>query len=152
MVRTEVGSPYWSFDPLLVVMALVKARGPRWFGFSLLCILNSFNGVRPSFSVCRVFGALTVMILGLYGVCLTHKYAFIPADSLADTCLEAFSVLSISKRTSLLICIFPATSPRLLVCSLTDFARWGAVIVLGVNLLVFPTSSERELRHTLVSP
>ena len=27
---------------------------------------------------------------------------------------------------------------------------WGAAIVLGVNVLVWPTSSERELRHTLV--
>lgn len=32
-----------------------------------------------------------------------------------------------------------------------NIIRWGAAIVLSVNLFILPTSSERELRQTLVS-
>ncbi|KAF8507686.1 hypothetical protein BU17DRAFT_57210 [Hysterangium stoloniferum] len=84
------------FAVIVYFLALVKARGPRWLPFSLLCILNSFNGV-----------SILPYILG---------------NTFSSTYLIAY---------------------------LTSYL-WGAGIVLSVNILVFPRSSERELRQTLV--
>ncbi|KAF8488906.1 hypothetical protein JB92DRAFT_1405681 [Gautieria morchelliformis] len=83
------------FAVMIYLMALVKAIGQRWFGFSLLFILQSFNGIYTSYLLGGVFSPLY----------LKAYY-------------EAY--------------------------------LWGGVIVLAVNWLVFPKSSERELRQTLV--
>ncbi|KAF8585693.1 hypothetical protein K439DRAFT_1660110 [Ramaria rubella] len=84
------------FAIIIYIMALIKSRGPRWFGFSLLCILNCFNGIYTSYLLGGVFNPIY----------LTAYY-------------ESY--------------------------------LWGAAIVLAVNLLVLPKSSERVLRETLVS-
>ena len=76
-------------------MSLVKARGIRWFGFSLLAILMAFNGIYTSILLGGVF---------------SPKY------------LEEYLIAYL----------------------------WGGAITLGVNILVLPMSSERELRKTLV--
>lgn len=75
-------------------LAVIKAKGPRYFGFSLLAIVMSFNGIYTSILEKRTF----------------NKYY-----------LESY---------------------------LVGYAIGGA-IVLSVNLLIFPHSSERELREML---
>ncbi|KAF8591763.1 hypothetical protein K439DRAFT_1326105 [Ramaria rubella] len=84
------------FAIIVYIMVLIKSRGPRWFGFSLLCILNCFNGIYTSYLLGGVFSPI-------YLAAYYESYL------------------------------------------------WGAGIVLAVNLLVLPKSSERVLRETLVT-
>jgi len=84
------------FAIIVYLMSLVKSRGLKFLGLSLLCILNSFNGVFIGYS---------------------QKVGF---------------------------------SSTFLIAYLSAYL-WGAAIVLSVNLLVLPKSSERELREMLVT-
>ncbi|KZV97308.1 hypothetical protein EXIGLDRAFT_764598 [Exidia glandulosa HHB12029] len=82
------------FFIFVYVAALIKARGQRWFGFSLFAVLMAFNGIYTS------------VLLNGYNAAYLRAY------------LEAYA--------------------------------WGGAIVLAVNLLIWPRSSEKELRQTLV--
>ncbi|GAA5863516.1 hypothetical protein JCM1840_000049 [Sporobolomyces johnsonii] len=86
------GFIFWIF---VYFLALIKARSMRYFVFSLLAIVMSFNGIYTSSVLDQAFHA-----------------AYLEAY------IEAYF--------------------------------WGFAIVLGINLLIFPISSERELREVLV--
>ncbi|CCA70282.1 hypothetical protein PIIN_04221 [Serendipita indica DSM 11827] len=84
------------FAVMVYILSIIKTKGQKWFAFSLLAILMTFNGIYTS---------------------LLMNGAFSPTYLLEY--LKAYC--------------------------------WGAAIVLAVNVLIFPMSSERELRKTMVT-
>ncbi|KAF8305566.1 hypothetical protein DL93DRAFT_2089397 [Clavulina sp. PMI_390] len=93
-LRVSLVSQVIVFAIMVYLLALLKGADPRLFGFALLAILMTFNGVYVS------------ILVGSFSPKYLEGY------------LEAYA--------------------------------WGAAIVVFVNLFVFPISTEKELRQTLV--